>query len=427
MHVPPETAWIIHDGAAGNRRQAHALAAAMALDASEWSLQARGPARWFAPRRLPGSHRASGPRLPPRSRARCPTGSSAAAGRRPWRPGWRGNAARARSRSSIPRIDPRHWDLVIAPRTRRPARRQRHHPDRQPEPGGCDVAGGGARAIPRPRRPARPAHGRVAGRSDDSDPLRPQCVRSNAGHARRDAGRRKAAACCSAARGARRRNSPRACANAAATGADLAWFDDSDGVNPYPGALAWADRIVVSPDSVNMVSEACATEVPVFVAEPGSRHRARAAFPRRTAKRPGGSGRRIATLAALRRRAAARNRAHRRLVRARLQSALKRQAMRERRPRRCSARAASSSVVGRAKPRSQVERAIESTRSEQALHARHAARAASSAGEIAGRRQRADQRRRVARRQQRRLRSPPGPAPVPAAGIPGRPGRPRPA
>ena len=49
----------------------------------------------------------------------------------------------------------------------------------------------------------------------------------------------------------------------------LRWFDDSDGPNPYAGALAWADRIVVSPDSVNMVSEACATDVPVFVAEPG--------------------------------------------------------------------------------------------------------------------------------------------------------------
>jgi mitochondrial fission protein ELM1 len=44
---------------------------------------------------------------------------------------------------------------------------------------------------------------------------------------------------------------------------------DGDGENPYAGALAWADRIVVSPDSVNMVSEACATTAPVFVAEPG--------------------------------------------------------------------------------------------------------------------------------------------------------------
>jgi mitochondrial fission protein ELM1 len=41
------------------------------------------------------------------------------------------------------------------------------------------------------------------------------------------------------------------------------WLDDRDGRNPYPGMLAFADRIVVSPDSVNMLSEACAVGVPV--------------------------------------------------------------------------------------------------------------------------------------------------------------------
>ena len=45
-------------------------------------------------------------------------------------------------------------------------------------------------------------------------------------------------------------------------------MDAGDGVNPYPGVLGWADRIIVSPDSVNMISEACATSAPVFVAEP---------------------------------------------------------------------------------------------------------------------------------------------------------------
>src|SRR3546814_12187632 len=49
----------------------------------------------------------------------------------------------------------------------------------------------------------------------------------------------------------------------------LAWRDDGDGPNPYPGLLAWADRIVCSADSVNMVSEACATRAPVFAFAPG--------------------------------------------------------------------------------------------------------------------------------------------------------------
>ena len=36
----------------------------------------------------------------------------------------------------------------------------------------------------------------------------------------------------------------------------------------HEALLAWADRIVCSPDSVNMVSEACATRAPVFVFDP---------------------------------------------------------------------------------------------------------------------------------------------------------------
>ena len=45
---------------------------------------------------------------------------------------------------------------------------------------------------------------------------------------------------------------------------------DGAGANPYPGLLAWADRIVCTPDSVNMLSEACATAAPVHVIAPGS-------------------------------------------------------------------------------------------------------------------------------------------------------------
>ncbi|MBK8066737.1 MAG: mitochondrial fission ELM1 family protein [Rhodanobacteraceae bacterium] len=46
--------------------------------------------------------------------------------------------------------------------------------------------------------------------------------------------------------------------------AQLRWFDPGDGDNPYRGALAWADRIVVTADSVNMQSEALATGKPVY-------------------------------------------------------------------------------------------------------------------------------------------------------------------
>lgn len=46
------------------------------------------------------------------------------------------------------------------------------------------------------------------------------------------------------------------------------WAGSDDGENPYAGFLGWADRIVVTPDSVNMISEACATGKPVATFAP---------------------------------------------------------------------------------------------------------------------------------------------------------------
>jgi hypothetical protein len=43
------------------------------------------------------------------------------------------------------------------------------------------------------------------------------------------------------------------------------WIWDMQGENPYLGLLACADMIVVTADSVSMVSEAVATDVPVMV------------------------------------------------------------------------------------------------------------------------------------------------------------------
>ncbi len=42
------------------------------------------------------------------------------------------------------------------------------------------------------------------------------------------------------------------------------WQPGNAGENPYPGFLAVADRLVVTPDSVNMLSEAVAVGVPVY-------------------------------------------------------------------------------------------------------------------------------------------------------------------
>lgn len=46
------------------------------------------------------------------------------------------------------------------------------------------------------------------------------------------------------------------------------WHGSQDGDNPYSGMIAWADRIIVTADSANLVSEACATSVPVYCHAP---------------------------------------------------------------------------------------------------------------------------------------------------------------
>ncbi len=51
------------------------------------------------------------------------------------------------------------------------------------------------------------------------------------------------------------------------------WADEqADGPNPYAGLLAWADAIVATPDSSNLLSEACATGLPTFVHRPDLAH-----------------------------------------------------------------------------------------------------------------------------------------------------------
>ncbi len=47
--------------------------------------------------------------------------------------------------------------------------------------------------------------------------------------------------------------------------AQMVWLDESDGENPYLKLLACSDVLIVTADSINMLSEACATDKPVIV------------------------------------------------------------------------------------------------------------------------------------------------------------------
>ena len=265
----------LHDGRAGNARQANALAHALSPDAGECLLQARAPWRWLAPRRLPGAADAFGGAFaalatrPPALAIGC--GRQAALATRLLRD--RGSKA---VQLLDPRMDTRHWDLLVAPAhdglrgdnvipmlgSLHPvddpwlarARRDSAHLDALPSPHTVLLVGG----------PTRHA-------ALDDAGFR-ALLRGLRARAHGEGGSFSAVAS---------RRTPARWRDAMAEGETALpgqhWRDERDGPNPYAGLLAHADRIVCTPDSVNMLSEAAATRVPVFVWSPqavqgGPRH-----------------------------------------------------------------------------------------------------------------------------------------------------------
>jgi mitochondrial fission protein ELM1 len=257
----------LHDGAAGNRRQALALAGAMGVKIEELVVRPAAPVRWFAPRRFPGAAGALGDAFaavladPPPLAIGC--GRQAALATRLL------SGDRTRVVQILdPRLSTRHWDVVVAPEhdglhgdnvltltgSLTPvddawlaaARTQFRALGTLPGPRTAVLLGGPTRAV-----------------RFDRGGLEVLLAKLEAWLAREGG----SVLMC---------GSPRTPPVLRAVVRErfsempgMLWLEAADGENPYPGALAWADRIVVSPDSANMVSEACATTVPVFVAEPG--------------------------------------------------------------------------------------------------------------------------------------------------------------
>jgi mitochondrial fission protein ELM1 len=262
----PDSCWLLHDGAAGNRRQAQALADALGRPAREWTLAGNAAARWGAPRWLPGA--GFGGEFA-RALASAPPALAIGCGRLAALATRQVRAAGASAVQILsPRLDPAHWDLVIAPAH-----------DRLAGPNVLNLLGSlnpvgdswleGARArwpqlaaLPGPRT-AVLLGGPTAATRFGHDALEALCAKLD-GTLASDGG--SLLVCGS-------RRTPRAWATWLRArfdgGPHRLWFDQRDGENFYEGALAHAQRIVVTPDSVNMLSEACATALPVFVAEPG--------------------------------------------------------------------------------------------------------------------------------------------------------------
>jgi mitochondrial fission protein ELM1 len=267
---PTRRALVLSDGAAGNENQALALASLLAPAVEALRLESRAPWRWSAPRRLPGAARAFGPAFAARLRAPWPElvvgcGRQAALATRLLRAASGGTCRSVQILD--PRIDARHFDLVVAPAhdglrgenviTTRgglnpiddawlaQARDRFTAFARLPAPRLVLLIGGPTRALALDEaywRALAAALGTQLAQAGGS--LLVTSSRRTPAWLR-DAARR-----------------------------DLApltahqWHGPDDGENPYAGFLAWADAIVVTPDSVNMLSEAAATRAPVFTFAP---------------------------------------------------------------------------------------------------------------------------------------------------------------
>ena len=259
--------WTLTDGHAGNRRQADALA--MALDrgpVTEWLLQPRLPWSLAAPRKLAGARNAFGPALaqamadPPRLSIGC--GRQAALATR---------LLRERGGKVVQILDPRihsgHWDLVIAPGHDRLrgdnaiASLGSLNPIDDAWLARARDAFAAFAELPQPRTAVLLGGSSAHARFDRSafevltSKLEVSLAREG-GSVLVTTSRRTSREIIAALRH-RYLETP-----------GVVWCGEADGSNPYAGLLAWADRIVCSPDSVNMVSEACATRAPVFVFDP---------------------------------------------------------------------------------------------------------------------------------------------------------------
>ena len=256
----PGECWAITDHAAGNQRQALSLAERLGMPVRHLVLSPRAPWSWLSPRLVLGGHLAL-PNLqrtafaPPWPTVAIGCGRGAALFTRMLR----GDTARHCHTVQIlnPRIDPAHWDTVIAPRhdgltgtnvlqllgSLNPVDDAWLEDGREASPA--------LGKLPRPRIGVLLGGPRTGIRIDEhyAQQLADRLLarqRVEGGSILVLASRRTPTAVIAVMR-TRMRGIP-----------GLIWAGQDDGSNPYPGVLGWADRLVVTPDSVNMLSEACA-------------------------------------------------------------------------------------------------------------------------------------------------------------------------
>ncbi|HWX66782.1 MAG TPA: mitochondrial fission ELM1 family protein [Rhodanobacter sp.] len=264
--------WVITDAAAGNQRQALALAEHLQMPIRHLQLEPRAPWSWLAPRltlggglALPASQ--SGLFVAPWPSVAIGCGRAAALFTRMLRRLSDGQCHTVQILD--PRIDPTHWDTVIAPQHDRVDGSNVLRPLGSLNSVDDEWLADGRESCPSFVELPQPRVGVLLGGSR-------QGIALDADYARQLAGRlleRQRHEGGSLLVLASRRTSPELIEvfrHALKGVPGLIWAGRDDGRNPYPGVLGWADRLVVTPDSVNMLSEACAVGCPVqtFVTAP---------------------------------------------------------------------------------------------------------------------------------------------------------------
>lgn len=264
--------WVITDTAAGNQRQALALATHLDCPVRHLVVQPRAPWSWLAPRRLPAAQLSLPPGerdvfTPPWPDVAIGCGRAAALFTRLLRR--LSDGACYTVQILDPRIDPSHWDTVIAPRHDLLTGANVLRPLGSLNPVDDAWLADGRQACPHFADLPQPRVGVLLGGPRrgialDDDYAR-RLVTPLVARQRREGGsllvlgsRRTPPTLVDSFRGAVR-DIP-----------GLVWGGPDDGGNPYPGVLGWANRLVVTPDSVNMLSEACAVgcAVETFVGAP---------------------------------------------------------------------------------------------------------------------------------------------------------------
>ena len=257
--------WAITDKAAGNQRQALALADCLQMPVRHLVLEPRAPWSWLAPRLVLGGRYALSASqqslfAPPWPSVVIGCGRAAALFTRMLRRLSDGQCYTVQILD--PRIDPAHWDTVISPRHDRLAGANVLRPLGSLNEVDDAWLADGRESCPTFADLPQPRVGVLIGGPRKGIALGVDYVRQLAAHLlqrqRREGGSLLVLAS--------RRSPPESIEWLRDTLQDvpgLVWAGRNDGRNPYPGVLGWVDRLVVTPDSVNMLSEACATGCPV--------------------------------------------------------------------------------------------------------------------------------------------------------------------